>query len=128
ISLTWSTIQFPPASRPRRGLALLLFMSLEPQCMRPVNEKNRAQGKPFLRLAPSGLCWEISASGGIPRAITGNPVPTAGRKATALSFGNLDRLCRSAGELRERLECGQLAGAFEPPTAPQSGSKLHALQ
>src|SRR5882724_5779991 len=29
--------------------------------------------------------------------------------------------------LAKRVECGQLAGAFGPPTSPQSGSKLHAL-
>src|SRR5216683_7091416 len=29
--------------------------------------------------------------------------------------------------LAKRVECGQLAGAFGPPTALQSGSKLHAL-
>src|SRR6266446_3858000 len=28
--------------------------------------------------------------------------------------------------LAKRLECGQLAAAFGPPTAPKSGSKLHA--
>src|SRR5438094_762851 len=40
----------------------------------------------------------------------------------------MDQLCRSASEPREAFgECGQLAGAFGPPTAPQSGSKLHAL-
>src|SRR5881396_3346579 len=41
----------------------------------------------------------------------------------------MDQLCRSASEPREAFgECGQLAGAFGPPTAPQSGSKLHALR
>ena len=30
--------------------------------------------------------------------------------------------------LAKRVECGQLAGAFGPPTALESGSKLHALQ
>ncbi len=52
----------------------------------------------------------------------------AWRRAPILSRGVRTGCAARLAILAKRLECGQLAGAFGPPTAPQSGSKLHALQ
>ena len=52
----------------------------------------------------------------------------AWRRAPILSRGVRTGCAARLAILAKRLQCGQLAGAFGPPTAPQSGSKLHALQ
>src|SRR6266571_1556237 len=69
----------------------------------------------------------MSASGGIPGFVRGNQAPTTARKATVLSIGVRTGCAARLANLAKRVECGQLAGAFGPPTASQSGSKLHAL-
>src|SRR6266436_5940281 len=66
---------------------------------------------------------EISASGGIPRVARGNQTLTGGRKATVLLIRVRTGCAAGLANLAKRLECGQLAGAFGPPTARQSGSK-----
>src|SRR6266568_795260 len=81
-----------------------------------------------MRDAGCGRRGPWTGSGAIPRVITGSQAPTAGRKATALSIANRSGCAAGLADLAKRLECAQLAGAFGPPTAPKSGSKLHALQ
>src|SRR6266704_1758581 len=71
---------------------------------------------------------EISASGRIPRVASGSQTLTGGRNATVLLVRVRTGCAARLANLAKRLECGQLAGAFGPPTARQSGSKLHALQ
>src|SRR6266699_6103420 len=76
---------------------------------------------------PSFTDMRVRTTSGVATWVaTGNQAPTAGRKTTTLSIGARTGYAAWLANLAKRLECGQLAGAFGPPTAPQSGSKLHS--